>query len=149
LLIGGIQTGRAALPRYFSLGKTVAIVGKRPKTWRKRDEAQHFCCLPLAVGCSRIPITSAATANVELPRAGQSDAMDTRWNIQSLLGTASNDPPPFAGSGGPASCLLARPEAIGTPPICCPAAYVLGVVFRPRAFREVCLMCHSKARSGP
>jgi len=42
LLIGGTQIGRAALPRYFSLGKTVAIVGERPNTWRKRDEARRF-----------------------------------------------------------------------------------------------------------
>jgi hypothetical protein len=47
LLIGGTQIGRAALPRYFNLGKTVAIVGDQPNTWRKRDEARLFCCLPL------------------------------------------------------------------------------------------------------
>src|SRR5260221_12151287 len=35
---GRQQIGRAALPRYFSLGKTVAIVGRRTNTRRKQGE---------------------------------------------------------------------------------------------------------------
>jgi hypothetical protein len=30
------------LPGYFSLGKMTTIVGERPNTWRKRDEARRF-----------------------------------------------------------------------------------------------------------
>src|ERR1700686_2283407 len=35
---GRQQIGRAALPRYFSLGKTVAIVGRRTNTRRKQGD---------------------------------------------------------------------------------------------------------------
>jgi hypothetical protein len=59
LLIGSTQIGRAALPHYFSLGKTVAIVGKRPNTWRKTRRSAAFCRLPLAV-------SSTAAANNDL-----------------------------------------------------------------------------------
>jgi hypothetical protein len=38
------QIGWAALPRYFSLGKTVAIVGKQTNTWRKSGKT---CCLKM------------------------------------------------------------------------------------------------------
>src|SRR6202021_3147968 len=41
---------QSRLPSYFSLGKTTTIVGERPNTWRKRDEARTrtfvsvLCC---------------------------------------------------------------------------------------------------------
>ena len=41
-----------------------------------------------------------------LAAAVQSAAMNTRWRIQPLLGSASNDPPPSQGSGGSVSCLV-------------------------------------------
>src|SRR3979409_132660 len=44
----------------FRLGKTVAIVGERPNTWRTQGEV-----LP-AIRYSRTPITSTAAANIEL-----------------------------------------------------------------------------------
>jgi hypothetical protein len=55
-----------------------------------------------------------------------------------------------SGSGESASCLLlAAPEAIGIRPSVVRAAYASGIAFTPRASREVCLTCRSKARSGP
>jgi hypothetical protein len=36
------QTGRATLPGYFSLGKMVALVGKRTNSWRKSGKTQLF-----------------------------------------------------------------------------------------------------------
>src|SRR3981189_2590412 len=41
---GRQQFGRAALPRYFSLGKTVAIVGERTNTGRKQDGTALLVC---------------------------------------------------------------------------------------------------------
>jgi hypothetical protein len=70
---------------------------------------------------------------------------------QPLLGSASHDPLPFAGKQRvcflrflPRSSRSHRNSAhlsSGT--------YVSGLAFTPRACGEVCLMCHSKARSGP
>jgi hypothetical protein len=65
LLIGGTQIGRAALPRYFNLGKTVAIVGEQPNTWRKRDEARLFCGLPLKSEMGQtLPFSIIARADI-------------------------------------------------------------------------------------
>ena len=47
------------------------------------------------------------------------------------------------------SSQLAPRQAIGTPSICRPVGYLSGVAFTPLASGEACLMCHSKARSGP
>jgi hypothetical protein len=61
------QIGWAALPSYFSLGKTAVIVGLREQTHgEKTRRSAAFRCLPQAIRRSRAPLTSAAAANIEL-----------------------------------------------------------------------------------
>jgi hypothetical protein len=57
-LLRRTQIEPAALRRYFSLGKTVAIVGERPNTWRKKPPAirsgsrTSMTCLPVPTTCN-------------------------------------------------------------------------------------------------
>jgi hypothetical protein len=63
----GAQIGWAALPSYFSLGKTVVIVGLREQTHgEKTRRSAAFRSLPQAIRGSRTSLTSAAAANIEL-----------------------------------------------------------------------------------
>src|SRR5882672_3738458 len=51
---GRQQIGRAALPRYFSLGKTVAIVGRRTNTRRKQGDGAATETRKCRANCRRL-----------------------------------------------------------------------------------------------